>query len=1008
LRTARCYPKSTRDYVASRREKLLRILIVVLLCLASAPIALAQSITAGAVSGITLDQSGRPVIGAVVELREAGTNLRWRRPVRTGGAFMFTYLAPGQYELFVEQIGYRPTRVVEIEVAPAADVRLTVRLNAAVPPVVTIDTVYQGRRGLHNGPGADQPIQGFAVTRLPATDRNVVEVARLSSQLSRDLGAEGLSSRGTLLAMNGVRHDVARHSYFPAGNLIGLAVPQGPLSRVDVLTAPLDMEWGDFTGAVVNATSRPGTGRFAFRGFGDWSGNPVTTSGVFDPGAVTFNSWRGGAVASGPVLPDTAFLIAAVEGQFERRPLPAGWIGGAGNATLAAAPSADSSGLTRLLAPRVASDDRLAGSLRLDWQLSERHRAMVSAAGGYSRQSEPQVGLLGIPTPGAELKATDVMADASVTSRMNTRIAHELRVGFERSEREYGSTGIPTAYLSTGERFGTDPALPAAFRRTGARLEDVLHLRLGSHELKIGLIGSLSTHHHALRFGQDGVYWFGDAAEFALGRGVFQGVSGRPSATSFSIPRFGALLQDQWTVTSGLELITAVRYDTEFLPDNEIPLNRNWLASTGINNQQIPSTVHAWSSRLGFLWRIGESAWLLRGGAGVYRDQVDPAVLGELAVESGTAVVRQAIGAVGGWPDGAATASATGIGARLALLGPGYQPPRSAKVSFGIARRLGASGVISVAANYRHTDFLIRRHDINLLSGQTGQDQYGRPIYGTLTKEGGLLAAAAGSNRRFSGFDLVSALDPDGSSDYRGMTVELHQSFGRLLQLNANYTWSATRDNWLSGSGGGPYAQLRPFPDSLNGQDWDHGRSDMDIPHRLELGAELWPFGRRGLSLGVRYGLRSGLPFTPGFRPGVDANGDGSATNDPAFIDETLPGMDALVAQWSCLARQIGSFAERNSCREPLASSLDLRIGVGPGRMAGFPVELWVEALNVMDEAFTVRDQALQVVNGAAALANNTATGDVSIPLLANGQFGQPLAYRAAGRLLRLQVRVGY
>ena len=974
----------------------------------NAPMATAQSIAAGAVSGSTQDRAGRPINGAQVELREQATNLRWRRTVGPGGSFSFTFLPAGRYELLVEQIGYRPTRVVEIEVAPASDVRIAVRLVAAAPPVSAIDTVRQSYRGLHNGPGADQAIPPFAVTRLPVPSRNLASTTHMTSLLDQDLGAEGLTNRGTLLAVNGIRHDVARHPYFTNGDLLGLALPHTQLTRMDVLTAPVDMEWGDFAGAAVNASTRAGSGRFGLRGFGDWSGSPIVTSSVLDPGAVTFGSWRGGVVASGPVLPDTAFLIGAVEGQRERRPLPAGWIAGAGDATLAAATSAATSGLASLLAPRVVSDDRLAGSVRLDWQLSERHRAMVSAAGGYSRQSEPPVGLLGVPSPGAALQALDILADASLTSRMSRRIANELRVGFERSGREYASTGIATAYLSTGQRFGSDPALPADFRRIGARLEEAFHFRVNSHELKLGLVGTLATYRHALTFGRDGVYWFDDPAAFALGRGVFQGVAGRPSSTSFSIPRYGVLLQDQWTPTPGLDLFSALRYDHEYLPRNEIPLNRNWLVVSGINNQLIPGSVHAWSSRIGFLWRIGQSAWLVRGGAGLYRDLADPAVMGELAIEAGGAFVREAVGGLGPWPDAAGTQPGSDIGARLALLGPGYQTPRSAKASFGIARRLGTSGVLSIAGNYRHTEFLVRRHDLNLLTGPSGLDQYGRPLYGTLVKEGGLLASQAGSNRRFPGFELVSALDPDGSSDYRAMTVELRQAIGNVFQLSANYTWSATRDNWLTGWGGGPYAQLRPFPDSLDGLDWDRGRSDLDIPHRLELGAEIWPLGRRGVSVGVRYGLRSGLPFTPGFRPGVDANGDGSRTNDPAFVDDALPGMDALIAQWSCLVPQVGRFAERNSCREPFVSSLDLRIGFGPGWVRGFPVELWVEALNVTDEAFAIRDHALQLVNAGAALTTNPATGDVSVPLLANDHFGQPLAYRIAGRFLRLQVRVGY
>lgn len=986
----------------------MRILIVLLVgVLRSAP-ALTQSITAGAVSGAVLDDTGEPVAGAIAALREVRTGLTWAREVRAAGEFAFTYLAPGEYELFVEQIGYRPTRVVDIQVAPGADVRIHVRLAAAAPPVASVDTLHQGGEPLGNGPGADQAVRGFALSRLPFEVLNIAEAARLSSLLGSDLGAEGLPSRGTLIAVDGVRHDVARHPYLPSGDLLTIALPRGAFARLDVLTAPLDAEWADFSGAVVDATARPGSRRLGFQAFGDWTGGPVASSEFFAPSAVDYRSWRGGAMVSGPIVSDTGYVIAGVEAQRDQRPLPPAWVAGPGDALLAGASDSMGAGLGTLLAPRVVSDDRYTGFMRLDWQLGERHRAIVSGAVGFSDRSEPEVGPLGVPSPGAALEGSDVLAGALVTSRLSEIVAHEVRVSFERSKREYGAGGLPATFLATGERFGTDAALPASLRRTGARLEDVLHLGTGRHHLKLGLTASYASYGQTFAFGRGGVYWFDDAAGFAVGRGVFLGTSGPPPAATFSVTRLGGVIQDRWTVGPGLELLTALRYDLEFLPRNAVPLNREWFFLTSLVNRLVPRTVDAWSSRLGLVWRIADSGWLLRSGAGVYRDVVDPAVLGELVTESGTTVVRQGIGVVSGWPGAPSAGTTTEVGATLALLGPRYEPPRSTKVSFGIARRLGLAGALSAAVNYRHTDFLIRRHDLNRLPGQTGRDQYGRPLYGSLVKEGGLVAADPGSNRRFDGFELVSALDPDGFSDYRAVTLELRQPVGRFFRVRASYTFSETSDNWLSGWGGGPYAELPPFPDSLSGQDWDDGRSDLDVPHRADVGVELWPLGHHGLSVAVRYAVRSGRPFTPGFRPGVDANGDGSATNDAAFVDDRLPGMEVLLGQWACLSPQVGRFAERNSCREPAVEALGLRVGLGPARLAGRPVELWIEALNVTDEPFALRDHALYLVDPSVPLTTNPATGDVTVPLVVNQNFGRPLAYRAAGRFMRFGLRVGY
>ena len=66
-----------------------------------------------------------------------------------------------------------------------------------------------------------------------------------------------------------------------------------------------------------------------------------------------------------------------------------------------------------------------------------------------------------------------------------------------------------------------------------------------------------------------------------------------------------------------------------------------------------------------------------------------------------------------------------------------------------------------------------KRHDLNRLPGPAAFDQYDRPLYAPLVKEGSLLVAAPTATRRFSGFEMVSALDADGSSAYRGVTAEI-------------------------------------------------------------------------------------------------------------------------------------------------------------------------------------------------------------------------------------------
>jgi hypothetical protein len=326
-------------------------------------------------------------------------------------------------------------------------------------------------------------------------------------------------------------------------------------------------------------------------------------------------------------------------------------------------------------------------------------------------------------------------------------------------------------------------------------------------------------------------------------------------------------------------------------------------------------------------------------------------------------------------------------------------------VQAALSGSIGGGATLHLGGTYRQTDFLVRRRDLNLALGASGRDQYGRLVYGDLVQSGGALLVTPGTNRRFDEFDEVLALNFDGSSKYLGLSARLEQRAGRHLTFSAGYAYSKTTDNWVGARDGRPDAMLSPFPDSLNGVDWDEDRSDFDIPHRVVLGAEV-SFSAFRLAGFFRH--QSGYPFTPGFRDGVDANGDGSYRNDPATIDENIPGVTELLNSWDCLRRQVGrAFVDRNSCRGPAERTLDVRLVIGPIRV-GAPVELVIDAMNLIESnAFDV-DRALYLVDPAQATTIDPQTGDVTVPLAANPDFGRAVVRRSPGRFLRLGLRVNY
>jgi hypothetical protein len=225
-------------------------------------------------------------------------------------------------------------------------------------------------------------------------------------------------------------------------------------------------------------------------------------------------------------------------------------------------------------------------------------------------------------------------------------------------------------------------------------------------------------------------------------------------------------------------------------------------------------------------------------------------------------------------------------------------------------------------------------------------------------------------------FVAPSAIDPR-TGQIGFFDSRLHPEFGSVLELHSelrsrttqitlgfngfippwrtffqnSYTYGRSRDEGSAAGGrgggsggfggglggmGGAGASLPSTTGDPHTRDW--ASSDFDRRHSftLTMGRSVRPW----LEVSTVGRMTSGAPYTP--LVGADINGDG-ARNDHAFIFDpavTLDssvhlGMERLLSQAparlrECLSTQLGSVAERNSCRGPCNHTLDLRANLRP------------------------------------------------------------------------------
>lgn len=915
----------------------------------------AQSLQLGRLEGTARDSLRQPIVNAQVRVVERASGATRFVATARDGTFRFAALPEGRYDVAIEALGYVPVVLLDVRVGTGPIARAEAVLRTATGVVTAVDSVP--RRGAALDAGDWLAARGYA--DLVGFRRIGVDFAAFSTTSDAN-SVEGLPWRYSGALVDGANASVLAAPAGTGADAAGLAYPVRALSNASTGGLGYDVEVAGSGVGIRGATRRGGR-----------SSNVRTLA---EGGAGNIGA---SYLVAGPLQGDTAqAMIGADFQRFDR----------------------DFSGAASTEDPR--RDERASLFGRFDWQASD--RLAISARASGSRYTS-----LGIPELdgrashyGRDYEAVAGQAAVNVLGQISKRFAHEWRVS-----TDFGAvTGdnrddIRTVAVNRLTRRGRLANESFDEARTTPRISGMLHGEFGAHRLKLGF--ATAVHRVDSRFirDADGAFAFGDDASGPIGPGAWRRVEPTQTAGEFRMTESAFFLQDAWQLAEGLAISLGARLDRSTLPVGDIESNAAWQASSGLDNTDVRRNRSAFSPRIGLRWDLGaDGAWVIEGGAGTYHDLPDVRDVGEALTLDRGAAVRYGIGSLSTTDVPSAT-EAPVVGSTLTMLAPSFTGPRTQRLSLGVTHRSGPWSV-SLSGVYRHTDFLSRRRDLNLPAAAVGEDQYGRPLYGTLAAQGASLAVTPQSNRRFAAFDAVHLLESTGFSEFWGITAGVERVQERGLSLAAQYTYSQTTDN-IPGFIG---TRLSPFPDGLEGRDWSKGRSDLDIPHRFLLALDWRPNDR--IALGTVYRLQSGLPFTPGLRAGVDANGDGDWSNDPAYVDPALAGMDAILADQSCVKRGTAGFVTRNSCRDELTHRLDLRMALGLARSWFGRIDLVVDALDVIAPKIGPLDRALLVVDPVGSISTNPGTGVTTVPYLANPTFGSRLNTPAPSVFWRVGLRI--
>jgi len=968
--------------------------------------ALAQTdITTGRIVGQVVDQEGRPLPGAAVEAKNAGTGLTMTAVTDARGLYRLVNVPVGSWGVTANLSGFQKrTRsgiTVNLASAVTVDFRLglsavaeSVTVTAESPVVETTQTATQN------------VVDNAAIQALPIAGRNFTDFVLLTPNSQRETSRGNLSLSGqrgiaTNVAVDGVDFT---NAFFggttgAAEGRAPIAISQESVREFQVVQSGASAEYGRSGGGFVNVVTKSGSNDWKGSAFGyyrpsDWTA--TRADGVEPREAKKVNL---GASFGGPIAKDRLFFFASYEQQRQDTTFPIDEVVRTSEASLNARYPAypKTSGPDFV---QTQDADVLFG--RLDFQATGGHRFTarvnhntyegLNGTNSATNYAESYNGI-------ENLKTTSIVGQWNgmfSPGLINDLNAQYVRESIPREDKGYG---LPDIQVSGGPRFGEVSFLPILADQYRLTLSDSVTFLAGSHVAKAGAEYNDTGMDQVFKGNWRGVFVFTTAGgrtaqqNFELGNWneyrEFIGLNGLTADQAGQYDKkqreYALFVQDQWYATPELTVTLGLRYEYQDNPNDPVLDPGKVLdPANGIvqPDSRMPDATNQFSPRLSLAWSPTPKT-VVRLSGGRYFSRFPAILTSQLYTSNGVAGTQYTITGVGatgpaagavapGWganwdPTSVQQLSGLPPGTTLAAPGvfvidPDYRNSHTDQVTLGGEHELfGVS--VGLEGIYAKGYDLQRLGDLNLVASSNpstdcpgiaaGVACYGRLVNGRRT-----------TSRLNPSYGRVSVYTSDARSEFWSATFKLRRNFANGLRFFGSVTRASDED---SDSNERNFSGI--FLEDVNNAENNFGSSDRDQEWKF-LGNLSYDFRITkavDAFAGAVFAYATGRPWTA--ITNVDVNNDGISSTDRPTVN--------------------GEHFARNSYRQPDGYTLDLRAGIGfdlgPGR------------LSVFGECFNCTNAA----NRFIASTNQTwGTGTVppSSFNVATGVTSQPRAFQAALR----------
>ncbi|MEN9873511.1 MAG: hypothetical protein RL186_408, partial [Pseudomonadota bacterium] len=551
----------------------------------AAPVAVYAQETTGAITG-QIASGGSAVANATVVITHLPSGSRGT--TRTDGAGQFSVSglrAGGPYSVEVTADGFKGARVNDVYLNVTQPFALALNLDAAAEREVETVIVTASAVGRGRVDGSATGLRRDQIEAVATPGRDIRELARQSPLVTQNtVGDGGISIAGSNPRTNRITIDgVAAQDDFGL-NTGGLPTRRGPISldavsQFNITPAPFDVRNGGFLGGAIDIVLRSGDNEFGGSVFGNFLADDLTGTQIGNTKVSNkVEQTNYGATLRGPILKDKLFFALSYEKYESADTTPRGPAGGIFLNTLvgptgAPMTQAEIDAVTNVFKNTYGSDFAFGSiptnkpildekySLRLDWNISDKHRAQFT----YRNAESTVFNFTNLAATTASLDSQwyftgekDTTMSLQLNSDWNDRFQTEARVSYRDYERlqeppsgqtfsdisvcstpkaldATGSQPLTTCASATGVtrgvvRFGPDQFRHANYlATTNTQGQFEARYRLADHLIKGGLQWQEREIYNLFVPNSDGTYYFDSIEDFAAGKANRLQYSNHPS-----------------------------------------------------------------------------------------------------------------------------------------------------------------------------------------------------------------------------------------------------------------------------------------------------------------------------------------------------------------------------------------------------------------------------------------------------------------------------------------------